>query len=51
MEDVDSSGEDHIGDETRYMCMARPWSTVKGPRTMSGPKPWTLDWIIANDGK
>lgn len=24
-EDVDSDGEDHAGDETRYACMARPW--------------------------
>ncbi len=23
-EDLDSSGEDHIADETRYMCMSRP---------------------------
>lgn len=48
MEDVDSSGEDHIGDETRYMCMARPWSTVKAPKA-AGPAPWTLDWIIQQD--
>ena len=25
MEDVDTEGEDHAGDETRYACMARPW--------------------------
>lgn len=50
MEDVDSSGEDHIGDETRYMCMARPWSTVKPPRA-KGPEPWSLDWIIQQDEK
>lgn len=24
VEDLDTSGEDHIADETRYMCMARP---------------------------
>lgn len=24
-EDVDTNGEDHAGDETRYACMARPW--------------------------
>jgi hypothetical protein len=24
-EDVDSDGEDHAADETRYACMARPW--------------------------
>lgn len=29
-EDLDTNGEDHVADETRYMCMARP---IK-PRTM-----------------
>jgi len=24
-EDLDSDGEDHSGDETRYACMSRPW--------------------------
>jgi hypothetical protein len=24
-EDVDTDGEDHAGDETRYACSARPW--------------------------
>jgi hypothetical protein len=24
-EDLDSSGEDHIADETRYVCLSRPW--------------------------
>lgn len=47
MEDIDTTGEDHVGDETRYMCMARPWSTVKGPRD-TGPKPFTLDWVMKN---
>jgi len=50
MEDVDTTGEDHIGDETRYMCMARPWSTVKSAKN-TGPAPWSLDWIIAQDEK
>lgn len=26
-EDVDTEGEDHAGDETRYACMARPYTT------------------------
>lgn len=26
-EDVDTKGEDHAGDDVRYMCMARPWAT------------------------
>ncbi len=48
VEDVDSDGEDHAADDARYMCMARPWSTVKKPRS-SGPKPFTLDWVIQQD--
>lgn len=28
-EDVDSDGEDHAPDETRYACMSRPWTTDK----------------------
>jgi len=24
-EDLDTEGEDHAGDETRYACMSRPW--------------------------
>lgn len=47
LEDVDTSAEDHIGDETRYMCMARPWSTVKQPRAPTGPAPFSLEWVMA----
>lgn len=25
-EDVDTDGEDHAGDETRYACTSRPWA-------------------------
>jgi hypothetical protein len=25
-EDVDTDGEDHAGDETRYACLSRPWT-------------------------
>lgn len=35
--DVDKGGEDHIGDETRYMCMARPLYRDKPPER----KPYT----------
>ena len=28
-EDVDTKQEDHIADETRYMCMANPMKPVK----------------------
>lgn len=24
-EDLDTEGEDHVGDEARYACMSRPW--------------------------
>jgi hypothetical protein len=48
-EDVDSDMEDHAGDDTRYACMGRPISRVPKPREMTGPKPWSLDWVIAQD--
>lgn len=48
-EDVDTRMEDHAGDDSRYACMARPISRVKKPRQSEGPKPWTMDWIIAQD--
>jgi hypothetical protein len=34
-EDVDTDGEDHVGDEARYACMSRPWV----PRKVEQPKP------------
>lgn len=34
-EDVDSEGEDHAPDETRYACMSRPWL----PRNLPKPEP------------
>jgi hypothetical protein len=31
-EDVDTSGDDHVGDDTRYACSSRPWTrTIKEP--------------------
>lgn len=38
-EDVDTEGEDHAADETRYACMSRPW-VLHGPRPqgMTFPK-------------
>lgn len=32
VEDVDTDGEDHIYDETRYMCMARPIRARRPPK-------------------
>lgn len=33
IEDVDTEGEDHAGDETRYACMSRPWQSDSKPDT------------------
>jgi hypothetical protein len=30
-EDLDTDGEDHVADEVRYMCMARPIKPVAAP--------------------
>lgn len=32
-EDVDTDGEDHAADETRYACMSRPWIRAKAGST------------------
>lgn len=45
-EDLDSRMEDHAADETRYACMARPVSRVPKPKEPSGPKPFTLEWVL-----
>lgn len=39
-EDLDTEGEDHAADETRYACMSRPY-------TVDAPKQTTLDWGLA----
>mgnify|MGYP000951226517 FL=1 len=38
VEDIDTDTEDHIYDETRYMCMARP---IKQRKNMMSKKIWT----------
>lgn len=35
-EDVDTDTEDHAGDETRYACMSRPWTTGKAEKPKDG---------------
>lgn len=50
IEDIDTEGEDHAADDTRYACMARPVSRVPKPRALSGPKPFTLDWVMSQKG-
>lgn len=48
-EDLDTNGEDHAADETRYACLSRPWvaSTPK-PKTAPAvdPRLPTLDEIV-----
>ncbi|MBQ6935592.1 MAG: Terminase-like family protein, partial [Clostridia bacterium] len=42
-EDLDTTGEDHIADEVRYMCMARPISpTIKKQDEVLGDDPLNL---------
>lgn len=50
-EDVDTRMEDHAGDDTRYACMGRPVSRVAKQKPASGPKPWTLDWVMQQQGR
>lgn len=45
-EDINTKMEDHVADDVRYACMARPVSRVQKPRALSGPKPWSGDWIM-----
>ena len=45
-EDLDTEGEDHIADEVRYMCMARPiQAPARMPESASKHSPalWALD--------
>ena len=43
-EDVDTQGEDHIGDEVRYACMSRPFmKTNPAPQEMRGLQQMTMN--------
>ncbi len=44
-EDVDTDGEDHAADETRYACMSRPW--VKEAKPTPKQQPRFLEQITA----
>jgi hypothetical protein len=48
-EDLDSDGEDHAADDSRYACMARPTSRVPKKKAPTGPAPWSFDWVVKND--
>lgn len=41
-EDLDTEGEDHALDETRYACMARPWVADEPPADVEGIGPPTV---------
>jgi hypothetical protein len=51
LEDVDTDGEDHAGDETRYACMAKPWivdETVPWEETFPKlPSEMTINELLA----
>lgn len=50
IEDLDTEGEDHAGDEWRYACMSRPWypSTIKpAPRSPINPGEFTFAELVA----
>lgn len=58
VEDVDTDGEDHAGDETRYACMSRPWYPKQAdkpsswdPGTARGPEALTITELIARQAK
>lgn len=48
-EDVETEGEDHAGDETRYACMSRPWlpSDTDIPPPMNIPGKLTFNEALA----
>ncbi len=39
-EDIDTDAEDHIADETRYACLARPWQPP--PAAQPPPASWAI---------
>jgi hypothetical protein len=40
LEDLDTDGEDHVADETRYACMARPMPNLKAVPSTNPPDLW-----------
>lgn len=53
VEDLDTEGEDHAGDETRYACMSRPWVEFQ-PEAEDAfhfpklPNEMTIDELVAS---
>lgn len=52
-EDVDSDGEDHAGDETRYACMSRPWARpmARKPGPIDTRLPTFNELIASHSGR
>jgi len=49
-EDLDTKSEDHIADETRYVCMSRPW-TAPQPDTAQRPRDYGMNRKSQNGWK
>ena len=48
LDDVDTDGEDHAGDEVRYACMSRPWvRAVAKPKPVKGLADMTYNDFLA----
>jgi hypothetical protein len=43
-EDLDTTAEDHIADETRYACLSRPFIPRRAPAPTRANDSWTRDW-------
>ncbi len=43
-EDLDTDGEDHIADETRYACLARPWFAKPPDPARDADEAWARAW-------
>lgn len=48
-EDINTKMEDHAADDTRYACANYVISRVPKPKPQTGPKAWSLDWVIQQD--
>jgi hypothetical protein len=49
LEDLDTAAEDHVADETRYACLARPLIAKPPPRREPGPPGWDWDRLRRED--
>jgi hypothetical protein len=49
IEDVDTDGEDHAGDETRYACNSRPWESNKPSVEVERPADYKTSRIMDDE--